>query len=100
MALKPLVDTCCIDKSNLTELSMAINSMFRWYKNAARCYVNLSGILADAGELGVVDRTVHLHHDTEAITGAPKIPPPPKVSSWRFFSPPKLRSDHIHAHHG
>jgi len=24
------VDTCCIDKSNSTELSEAINSMFRW----------------------------------------------------------------------
>jgi len=32
-------DTCCIDKSNYTELSEAINSMFRWYRNAAKCYV-------------------------------------------------------------
>jgi len=38
------VDTCCIDKWNLRELSNAINSMFRWYKNAARCYVFLSDI--------------------------------------------------------
>ncbi|KAK3935466.1 heterokaryon incompatibility [Diplogelasinospora grovesii] len=36
------VDTCCIDKANNTELSEAINSMFRWYRNAARCYVYLS----------------------------------------------------------
>lgn len=36
------VDTCCIDKWNLRELSSSINSMFRWYKNAARCYVLLS----------------------------------------------------------
>ncbi|KAI1357973.1 heterokaryon incompatibility protein-domain-containing protein [Xylaria arbuscula] len=35
------VDTCCIDKSNSTELSEAINSMFRWYKNATKCYVYL-----------------------------------------------------------
>jgi hypothetical protein len=35
------VDTCCIDKSNSTELSEAINSMFRWYRNAARCYAYL-----------------------------------------------------------
>ncbi|KAI1676258.1 Ankyrin repeat domain protein [Pyrenophora tritici-repentis] len=28
------VDTCCIDKANNTELSKAINSMFRWYQNA------------------------------------------------------------------
>jgi Heterokaryon incompatibility protein (HET) len=38
------VDTCCIDKSNNRELSTAINSMFRWYQNAARCYVYLSDV--------------------------------------------------------
>jgi hypothetical protein len=46
------VDTCCIDKSNNTELSKAINSMFRWYQNAARCYVFLSGISAATCEVG------------------------------------------------
>ena len=40
------VDTCCIDKSNHTELHEAINSMFRWYQNSARCYVYLSDISA------------------------------------------------------
>jgi hypothetical protein len=40
------VDTCCIDKWNLRELSNAINSMFRWYRNAAKCYVFLSDISA------------------------------------------------------
>jgi hypothetical protein len=40
------VDTCCIDKSNNTELFEAINSMFRWYRDAARCYVYLSDLLA------------------------------------------------------
>ncbi|KAH6717032.1 hypothetical protein BKA61DRAFT_316777 [Leptodontidium sp. MPI-SDFR-AT-0119] len=38
------VDTCCINKSNLTELSEAINSMFRWYQDAATCYVYLSDV--------------------------------------------------------
>ncbi|KAI3324047.1 vegetative incompatibility protein HET-E-1 [Xylariaceae sp. AK1471] len=38
------VDTCCIDKSNNTELSEAINSMFRWYQRAAKCYVYLSDV--------------------------------------------------------
>ncbi|PVH73201.1 HET-domain-containing protein, partial [Cadophora sp. DSE1049] len=38
------VDTCCIDKSSSAELSEAINSMFRWYQNAARCYVYLSDL--------------------------------------------------------
>jgi Heterokaryon incompatibility protein (HET) len=40
------VDTCCIDKSNSTELAKAINSMFRWYRNAAKCYVYLSDVWA------------------------------------------------------
>ncbi|KAH8678794.1 hypothetical protein BGZ60DRAFT_446050 [Tricladium varicosporioides] len=40
------VDTCCIDKSNSTELSTAINSMFRWYQNAKKCYVYLTDVLA------------------------------------------------------
>jgi hypothetical protein len=40
------VDTCCIDKWNLRELSNAINSMFRWYRNAAKCYVFLTDVSA------------------------------------------------------
>ena len=42
------VDTCCIDKSNNTELSEAINSMFRWYRDAAKCYVYLSDVSSPA----------------------------------------------------
>jgi len=38
------VDTCCIDKSSSAELSEAINSMFRWYHDAAKCYVYLSDV--------------------------------------------------------
>jgi hypothetical protein len=38
------VDTCCIDKKSSAELSEAINSMFRWYKNAAVCYAYLSDV--------------------------------------------------------
>jgi hypothetical protein len=38
------VDTCCIDKSNNNELTEAINCMFRWYRNAAKCYVYLSDV--------------------------------------------------------
>lgn len=40
-------DTCCIDKSSSAELSEALNSMFRWYQNAQRCYVYLSDVLRD-----------------------------------------------------
>lgn len=38
------IDTCCIDKKNAVELGAAINSMFRWYQKAARCYVYLSDV--------------------------------------------------------
>jgi hypothetical protein len=38
------VDTCCIDKTNSAELQEAINSMFRWYQNAEKCYVFLSDV--------------------------------------------------------
>ena len=38
------VDTCCIDKSSSAELSEAVNTMFDWYRNAARCYVYLSDV--------------------------------------------------------
>jgi hypothetical protein len=38
------IDTCCINKSSDPELSEAINSMFRWYQQATRCYVYLSDV--------------------------------------------------------
>jgi hypothetical protein len=38
------VDTCCIDNANIAELSEAINSMFRWYQEAKKCYVFLADV--------------------------------------------------------
>ncbi|KAL8811778.1 MAG: hypothetical protein Q9223_007459 [Gallowayella weberi] len=35
------MDTICIDKKNSTELSMSINSMYRWYEQARCCFVYL-----------------------------------------------------------
>ena len=34
----------CIDKSSSAELTEAMNSMFRWYCEAAKCYVYLSDV--------------------------------------------------------
>lgn len=45
------VDTCCIDKTSSSELSEAINSMFRWYKDAEVCYV----YLADVPSIPIMD---------------------------------------------
>lgn len=42
------VDTCCINKTSDAELSESINSMFRWYENAAVCHVFLSDLPVDA----------------------------------------------------
>jgi hypothetical protein len=48
------VDTCCIDKWNLNELSHAINSMFRFYQNAVKCYT----LLPDVSEDNKIDESV------------------------------------------
>jgi len=46
------VDTCCIDKSDPVEMQRSINSMFRWYQNATRCYVWLADFSAISCEEG------------------------------------------------
>ncbi|PHH93032.1 hypothetical protein CDD83_2142 [Cordyceps sp. RAO-2017] len=38
------IDTCCIDKTSSAELSEAINSMYRWYYKAERCYAHLADV--------------------------------------------------------
>jgi len=38
------VDTCCIDRWNLSELSNEVNFMFRFYQNAVKCYALLSDV--------------------------------------------------------
>ena len=48
------VDTCCIDKSSSAELTEAINSMFRWYQNASKCYVYLSDVLTSGHATNVL----------------------------------------------
>lgn len=56
------VDTCNINKANHVELQDAINSMFRWYQNAAKCYVYLSDVsmpeqATDTGSTEVTEPT-------------------------------------------
>ncbi|KAM5545093.1 hypothetical protein V8D89_001204 [Ganoderma adspersum] len=38
------IDSCCIDKSSSSELSEAINSMYKWYGLAAVCYAYLADV--------------------------------------------------------
>lgn len=49
------VDTCCIDKSTVQELQTAINSMFRWYQGASKCYVYLSDVMVPAEVVNAQD---------------------------------------------
>lgn len=47
------VDTCCIDKTSNTELSEAINSMYRWYFESVQCYA----YLLDVNDIGDFERS-------------------------------------------
>ncbi|KAI0773745.1 heterokaryon incompatibility protein-domain-containing protein [Fomes fomentarius] len=43
------IDTCCIDKTSSTELSEAINSMFRYYSEASVSFAYLEDVSRDRG---------------------------------------------------
>jgi hypothetical protein len=47
------VDTCCIDTTHKAEHSQAIQSMFRWYRSATKCYVFLSDVSTNADGISV-----------------------------------------------
>ncbi|KAK5165255.1 uncharacterized protein LTR77_009353 [Saxophila tyrrhenica] len=38
------LDSCCIDKRDTAEVAKAINSMFRWYRNAVECFAYLRDV--------------------------------------------------------
>lgn len=50
------IDTCCINKESSAELSEAINSMFRWYRDSFVCYVYLNDVTVHTG-FRVCDRS-------------------------------------------
>lgn len=45
------IDTCCIDKSSSSELSEAINLIFRWYRCSKICYAYLEDVNSDGSNL-------------------------------------------------
>ena len=49
------IDSCCIDQKSSAELSEAINSMYRWYRDAVVCYA----YLADVSVVGRSDDDSH-----------------------------------------
>lgn len=67
------VDTCCIDKTNLEEVSEAINSMFRYYKEAKVCYA----YLADIDPFSSRAEDMNSHHGPSRWY---------RYSLWLFFS--------------
>lgn len=44
------IDTCCIDKSSSAELSEAINSMFRWYRQVDVCFAYIHDCPGNASD--------------------------------------------------
>jgi hypothetical protein len=65
------IDSCCINKSNSNELSMSINSMFRWYRNAAKCYVYLSDVS---------------RYDLDLVTWSCEVPYESAIRASRWFT--------------
>ena len=46
------IDNCCIDQKSSAELSEAINSMYRWYRDAGVCYAYLADISVSVKYVG------------------------------------------------
>ena len=62
-------DTCCIDKSSSVELSEAINSMFRWYKESEVCYAYLWDVTDEDDVQDVQDENSHFRASSWFLRG-------------------------------
>ncbi|KAI6380654.1 hypothetical protein MCOR25_001589 [Pyricularia grisea] len=66
------VDTCCIDKTSSAELSEAINSMFRWYLEAAFCYAYLADVTSPlVDKYDTAPTTEGSGHDGKVVATSP-----------------------------
>lgn len=62
------IDTCCIDKSSSSELSEAINSMFRWYACSVRCYAFLEDVTWHlAASVGLPRDSISTSHAQDSL---------------------------------
>ncbi|KAI1139256.1 HET-domain-containing protein [Hypoxylon sp. FL0543] len=51
------IDSCCINRMDSTEVQESINSMYRWYANADRCYVYLKDtVKPNSGRLSLNEK--------------------------------------------
>lgn len=62
------IDTCCIDKKSSAELSEAINSMYRWYKEAEECFAYLDDIFTSAQDLSFDHRVMARFREAKWFT--------------------------------
>lgn len=62
------IDTCCIKKSDSTELQRSLNSMFYWYQRAVRCYVFLSDVSGERPQAGAKFSAVEAFKDSKWFT--------------------------------
>jgi len=53
-------DIVCIDKSSSAELSEAINSMFKWYRQSEVCYAYLEDVPPSPEPLGTTGKTISM----------------------------------------
>ncbi|PIA99385.1 Vegetative incompatibility protein HET-E-1 [Cercospora beticola] len=54
------IDTCCILQQSSEEVSEAVNSMFKWYRNAVVCIAwldDFGGVREGGGDLGMLGRS-------------------------------------------
>ncbi|KAK4183155.1 heterokaryon incompatibility protein-domain-containing protein [Podospora australis] len=63
------VDTCCIDKSSSAELSETINSMYKFYERAMKCYAILSDVVASPDNDAFTDPQQYLDQHPPGTTG-------------------------------
>ena len=73
------IDTCCIDKRSSSELTEAINSMFKWYKHSSECYVHMSDVEFTPHEL---DKKAKCRHDQWLVEEWPSFRNQFRRSSW------------------
>lgn len=96
------IDTCCIDKTSSAELSEAINSMWRYYKRAAVCYVYLQDVKSeDVSEWWWHAIPRHAVKWFSRGWTLQELIAPPAVqfytNEWRKFGSRIMQADHIEA---
>ncbi|KAF2173993.1 hypothetical protein M409DRAFT_62179 [Zasmidium cellare ATCC 36951] len=66
------IDTCCIDGSSSTEVTQAINSMFRWYQRASVCLAYLFDVSTDTSEYGqCIDKSLYIRKKSQLLRIGP-----------------------------